>query len=340
MMADVLRTVAQFVEGPLKNVDIALVEASPNLVKQQQDKILEELQQRQNIFLSYDLKTVEQRSEHGVLGKQTEVQIERFHNKDLNFSISWYPDLRSLYNYTIEQHLEKLEQTRQKTINDKKSKKGNKKQKPRDTLFDSDGKRKKPSSVDQIKPMFVMAHELYDALPIHQFKYLGKNDWTEMCVKLEGIDYSRSGFQGKINLSADDDQQVNQPSGDLIFGETGANTENVVKVLQPSKFFSEEAKKDLKVGDTFEVCPSASDFTKDIASLVELTRGAALVVDYGEDHAFSNSFRGIQNHKLVKDWPTIFNQVGRLDLTSYVNFKQIAQLAKMNKKIITHGPMP
>ena len=186
--------------------------------------------------------------------------------------------------------------------------------------------------------MFVMAHELYDALPIHQFKYLGKNDWTEMCVKLEGIDYSRSGFQGKINLSADDDQQVNQPSGDLIFGETGANTENVVKVLQPSKFFSEEAKKDLKVGDTFEVCPSASDFTKDIASLVELTRGAALVVDYGEDHAFSNSFRGIQNHKLVKDWPTIFNQVGRLDLTSYVNFKQIAQLAKMNKKIMLVTP--
>ena len=34
MMADVLRTVGQFTES-LRNVDIALVEASPNLVKQQ-----------------------------------------------------------------------------------------------------------------------------------------------------------------------------------------------------------------------------------------------------------------------------------------------------------------
>ena len=113
----------------------------------------------------------------------------------------------------------------------------------------------------------------------------------------------------------------NQQNQELTFGESAPNTENVVKVLQPSKFFSDEAKKDLKVGDTFEVCPSAVDFTKDIAALVELTKGAALVIDYGEDHAFSNSFRGIQNHKLVKEWPKIFDEVGRLDLTSYVNFK-------------------
>lgn len=42
MMADILRTVSQFTDT-LKNVDIALVEASPNLVKQQQDRILKEL---------------------------------------------------------------------------------------------------------------------------------------------------------------------------------------------------------------------------------------------------------------------------------------------------------
>lgn len=78
---------------------------------------------------------------------------------------------------------------------------------------------------------------------------------------------------------------------ELIFGESAPNTENVIKVLQPSKFFSEEAKKDLKVGDTFEICPSAVEFAKDLATLVELTKGAALVIDYGEDHAFSNSFR-------------------------------------------------
>ena len=102
----------------------------------------------------------------------------------------------------------------------------------------------------------------------------------------------------------------------------------MVKVLKPKKFFSKEAKEDLKPGDTFEICPSASNFTQEICALIELTKGAALIVDYGEDHAFSNSFRGIKDHKIIKDWPEIFDNIGELDLTSYVNFKQIAAIAK------------
>ena len=51
-------------------------------------------------------------------------------------------------------------------------------------------------------------------------------------------------------------------------------------------------------------------------------------VDYGEDHAFSNSFRGIKDHKLIKDWPSIFHNIGTLDLTAYVNFKQLAAVAR------------
>jgi SAM-dependent MidA family methyltransferase len=77
----------------------------------------------------------------------------------------------------------------------------------------------------------------------------------------------------------------------IYYTESAPNTENVVKVLQPEKFFSEDAKKDLKVGDQFEICPGANQFTQDISSLIELSKGAALIIDYGEDHAFSNSFR-------------------------------------------------
>jgi SAM-dependent MidA family methyltransferase len=77
----------------------------------------------------------------------------------------------------------------------------------------------------------------------------------------------------------------------IYYTESAPNTENVVKVLQPEKFFSEDAKKDLKKGDQFEICPGANQFTQDICSLIELSKGAALIIDYGEDHAFSNSFR-------------------------------------------------
>ena len=107
---------------------------------------MEELQTKQNIFLSYDLKSVEQRVQDGTANKSqtTDVQIERFHNKDLNFSISWYPDLKALYNHTIETHLAELEQFRQAKAKKQsgKSRKQEKKERPRDGLFDADGKRK------------------------------------------------------------------------------------------------------------------------------------------------------------------------------------------------------
>ena len=54
------------------------------------------------------------------------------------------------------------------------------------------------------------------------------------------------------------DADIISTDDELIFSESAVNSENVVKVLQPKKFFSDEAKKDLKAGDTFEICPSAS----------------------------------------------------------------------------------
>jgi ribonuclease J len=33
--------------------------------------------------------------------------------------------------------------------------------------------------------MFIFAHELYDALPIYQFKYLGNDEWCEKVIKLK-----------------------------------------------------------------------------------------------------------------------------------------------------------
>jgi NADH dehydrogenase [ubiquinone] 1 alpha subcomplex assembly factor 7 len=59
MMADMLRTVSQFT-GNLKNINVALVESSENLAKQQQDRLIELLQKKLGIFLSYDLESKKQ----------------------------------------------------------------------------------------------------------------------------------------------------------------------------------------------------------------------------------------------------------------------------------------
>jgi len=78
--------------------------------------------------------------------------------------------------------------------------------------------------------------------------------------------------------------------------------------------------KDIKPGDSIEICPDATQLTKDICSLLELSRGMSLIVDYGEPHSFSNSFRGLKEHKLVKDDQEILDNIGNIDLTTYVNF--------------------
>ena len=66
----------------------------------------------------------------------------------------------------------------------------------------------------------------------------------------------------------------------------------------------------------------------------------ALIIDYGENHSFSNSFRGLKQHKIIKDDDEILDNIGNIDLTSYVNFNQISQVAKGNKECVVHGPMP
>ena len=66
-------------------------------------------------------------------------------------------------------------------------------------------------------------------------------------------------------------------------------------------------------------------------SLIEVSRGTCMVIDYGSDHAFSNSFRGIKNHKIIKDFKEISDKIGTIDLTGYVNFAQIKKLAESNK---------
>jgi hypothetical protein len=68
----------------------------------------------------------------------------------------------------------------------------------------------------------------------------------------------------------------------LEFKITDLPTEDVFTKFNPDKFFSKEAKEDLLPGDSIEICPAAVELTKEICSLIELSRGLGVVIDYGE----------------------------------------------------------
>lgn len=51
-------------------------------------------------------------------------------------------------------------------------------------------------------------------------------------------------------------------------------------------------------------------------------KSTGLIIDYGEDHAFTDSFRAIKDQKIYRN-EEILKLSGEADLTAYVNFKAI-----------------
>lgn len=142
----------------------------------------------------------------------------------------------------------------------------------------------------------VIAHEFFDALPVHIFEY-HLNEWYERLV----------GLDDKENLRFE-----------------LRKTQNVEKILNPGKQFSEKIKASLSEGDTIEVCPQGQIIANSLAELIAKIKGAALIVDYGEKRAFSNSVRAIARHKILDEY---LNKPGECDLSAYVNFLALEQAA-------------
>ncbi|CDW71486.1 UNKNOWN [Stylonychia lemnae] len=302
MMSDIIRTMSQFT-GNLKNVQINMIEASSNLINKQQELLLKQLKDQQKMFLTYDL-------ELHKISKESEMPIERFFNKDQNFSIAWYPTLKNYHRMYLEKQISRIKEV----------------QEWMQKLYPHEEQSQRKTSLkiqeeQMLNPCFILAHELYDALPIYQFQYTEERKWRERVISFN--------------------QQLNK----LTFGVepspiTEFERQNVESTLNPEKFITKEAEKEIKAGDQIEMCPDSITLTKEIIELVELSRGSALVIDYGEDHAFTNSFRGIKDHKVIKDFDEIVENIGKIDLTSYVNFAQIKQIAQANKNMNVNGPMP
>lgn len=69
--------------------------------------------------------------------------------------------------------MEEYNKSKKEAEIEKKAKKGDK------------SKRNQPKVKEyqiKLKPTFLLAHELYDALPIHSFKYLGDKQWCEQVI--------------------------------------------------------------------------------------------------------------------------------------------------------------
>lgn len=196
--------------------------------------------------------------------------------------------------------------------------------------------------IEPDKVPFIVAHEFFDALPIHVFQSAPasppsvKNkqppgpsvmEWREMMVS-----------PLPVNPSPDDQPQA---EFQLVLSSTPT---------RHSRFLPDSSSRYRKLKETpasvIEVCPDASLYMADFATRIggslkhpkARPSGAALIMDYGPlDTIPINTLRGIRNHRLVSP----FSSPGLVDLSADVDFTALANGATLaSDGVEVHGPVP
>lgn len=159
------------------------------------------------------------------------------------------------------------------------------------------------------KPILILCHEFFDAMPAMIFEY-SKMGWVEKLVDKmppDMVSESKKMFQ-------------------LVDSEV--NNKNVKNILNPYISFDEESRSEIQVGDRIEVQPKSMILMNSFAELISKVGGGVLAIDYGEDHAFSDSIRGISNHKYIEKLEDLLEVPGEADISAYVNFMALADVAE------------
>ena len=137
-------------------------------------------------------------------------------------------------------------------------------------------------------PLFLVANEFFDALPVRQFQRDGAA-WRERMV---GVDND-----GTLTLGLSD--PVSPESLAYRLGDT-------------------------RDGDIVEIRPAASVFAGEIGARIAKFGGLALVIDYGGQRSLGDTLQAVQAHRSVPP----LTDPGMADLTAHVDFEAIARVAR------------
>ena len=140
-------------------------------------------------------------------------------------------------------------------------------------------------------PMFLVANEFFDALPIRQFQRDGRG-WAERLVTLKP-------------------QGGDAPSLGLHLGAP------LPLAALAHRLY------DTQDGDIVEIRAAGLPVMDRIASIIARRGGAALIVDYGDWRSLGDMFQALERHAPVDP----FKSPGTADLTAHVDFEALSQAA-------------
>lgn len=136
-------------------------------------------------------------------------------------------------------------------------------------------------------PLYLIANEFFDALPIRQYTRQGQG-WRERMVGVSDAGNLTFGLGGPVTPEA-------------LAGRLG----------------------DTKTGDIVELCPAAMSITTTIATRIAQHGGAALFIDYGGWRSLGDTFQALTAHEPVDP----FAAPGLADLTAHVDFEALSKAA-------------
>jgi len=143
-----------------------------------------------------------------------------------------------------------------------------------------------PAHIDG--PLFLVANEFLDALPIRQFVHT-ENGWHERTIVTDAL-------------------------GALAFALAPAS----------ANAFVPADRSPAPDGAVYESCPSAAAIVEEIARTIARQGGAALVVDYGYDAPeFGETLQAVSGHK----FSDVLSAPGESDLSAHVDFRALAKAA-------------
>lgn len=146
---------------------------------------------------------------------------------------------------------------------------------------------------------FFLAHEFFDALPVHQFQKTDQG-WREVLVD---VSPEKESSQLRFVLAP------------------GATVASQTLVPQGTSW------------NQIEVCPQGGAIVEHMSEAIAEHGGCALIVDYGEDGSKRHTLRSFKKHKLHD----VLEEPGNADVTANVDFSYLRKATR--GKVQTFGPI-
>lgn len=174
-----------------------------------------------------------------------------------------------------------------------------------------------PDPADQPGPLFLIANEYVDALPIRQFQYFC-GAWRERLVDLQ--------TPPPAPASADD--RRGRPAFRFVLGPPNA---------PPSLMIPQAVRSDrlLEPGSIAEVRPGVPALAAEVGARLSKRGGVALFIDYGNGRsAPADTFQALRHHARAEP----LDDPGAADLTAHVDFA-ILHHSCLEAGARPHGPI-